>query len=133
MEETGSAQVGAIEQSLPAAESARATSFLQRATLRRRLRFLRRRRELALHDLGGFVFESHRLGESRPELTADKLSALAAIDAELETLQHALAVREELAVLHEPGISACPQCSTIHDSSANFCPGCGRPTAGVAS
>jgi hypothetical protein len=133
MEETGSAQVGAIEPSLPAAESARATSFLQRATLRRRLRFLRRRRELALHDLGGFVFESHRLGESRPELTTDKLSELDAIDAELETLQRALAVREELAVLHEPGISACPRCSTIHDSSANFCPGCGRPTADAAS
>jgi hypothetical protein len=133
MEETGSAQVGAIEQSLPAAESARATSFVQRATLRRRLRFLRRRRELALHDLGGFIFESHRLGESRPELTAAKLSALEAIDTELETLQRALAVGEELSVLHEPGISSCPQCSTIHDSSAKFCPGCGRPTAGAAS
>ena len=129
MEETGSAQVGAIEQSLPAAEGTRATSFLQRATLRRRLRFLRRRRELALHDLGGFVFESHRLDKPRTELTAEKLAAIAAIDGEVATLQAALAQREELSVLHEPGISACPHCRTIHDSSANYCPGCGRPAA----
>lgn len=127
MEETRSTQLGAIDPSLSAAQGTRATSFLQRAVLRRRLRFLLRRRELALHDLGGLVFESHRLGESRPELTADKLAALDAIDAEVATLQHALGAREELAVLHEPGIAACPQCRTIHDSAANFCPGCGRP------
>ena len=78
---------------------------MQRAVLRRRVRFLRRRRELALHDLGGFLFEAHRL-------------------------QNALELHEELAVLHEPGIAACPQCATIHDSAANYCPACGRPTSG---
>ena len=77
--------------------------------LRRRIRFLRRRRELALHDLGGFVFETHRLGESRPELTAQKLADVDAIDGELATLERALALGEELIVLHEPGISACIQ------------------------
>ena len=110
----------------------RATSFLQRAILRRRLRFLRRRRELALHDLGGFVFESHRLGRRSPDIEELKLAALDALDEELESLQRALAMREELAVLHEPGISACAHCRTIHDSTANYCPGCGRPTAPAA-
>ena len=103
---------------------------MQRAVIRRRVRFLRRRRELALHDLGGFAFESHRLGEPRDELLAQKLAALSALDDELATLQNALDLREELAVLHEPGIASCPRCSTIHDSAAHFCPNCGRPTAG---
>ena len=112
------------------ADGGRATSFLERAVLRRRIRFLRRRRELALHDLGGFVYETHRLGESRPELTAQKLDEVDAIDGELATLERALALGEELIVLHEPGISACIHCSTIHDSAARFCPGCGRPASG---
>jgi hypothetical protein len=112
------------------ANGARATGFMQRAILRRRLRFLLRRRELALHDLGGLVFEEHRLGTGQPELQARKLAALDAIDGEVAALQRGLDLREEVAVLHEPGITACPQCRTIHDSAARFCPGCGRPTAG---
>ena len=127
MAETGSAQVGAAGGASESPEAVRATGFLQRAALRRRLRFLERRRELALHDLGGFVYETHRLGDARPELEAEKLAAIDATDLEMATLQHALDVREELAVLHEPGISACPDCGTIHDSVARYCPGCGRP------
>lgn len=109
------------------ADGARAKSFLERAVLRRRIRFLRRRRELALHDLGGFVYETHRLGESRPELTTAKLDGVDVIDGELATLERALGLGEELIVLHEPGITSCVHCSTIHDSAARFCPGCGRP------
>ena len=75
-----------------------ATSFLQRAVIRRRVRFLRRRRELALHDLGGFLFESHRLGQPREDLLAGKLAALTALDDELALLQRSLSLREELAV-----------------------------------
>jgi hypothetical protein len=126
--EIGSARAEAVEGTAPGAVAA--TGFLQRAVLRRRVRFLRRRRELALHDLGGFAFESHRLGEPRDELLGEKLAALDALDDELATLQRALDLREELAVLREPGIASCPECSTIHDSAANFCPSCGRPTSG---
>jgi rubrerythrin len=110
-----------------------ATGFLQRAVVRRRARFLSRRRELALHDLGGFAFESHRLGQPREELLAQKLSAISELDDELAALQGALDRHEEVAVLREPGISSCPQCSTIHDSAARYCPTCGRPTAGKPS
>jgi hypothetical protein len=110
-----------------------ATGFMQRAVIRRRVRFLRRRRELALHDLGGFAFESHRLGQPREELLAQKLSAIGELDDELAALQDALGQHEELALLREPGISSCPQCSTIHDSAARYCPTCGRPTAGTPS
>jgi hypothetical protein len=128
--EIGSAQADAVEVSGTGPRAAGATSFMQRAVIRRRVRFLRRRRELALHDLGGFTFESHRLGEGREELLAAKLAAISALDDELAKLQDALDLREELAVLHEPGIASCRQCSTLHDSAANYCPTCGRPTAG---
>jgi hypothetical protein len=131
MAEIGSAQPDAVEEPATLVHGPRATGFMQRAMLRRRVRFLCRRRELALHDLGGFVFETHRLGEARDDLLTEKLAALSALDAELATLQQALELREELAVLHEPGIASCPQCATIHDSSAKYCPACGRPTAGA--
>ena len=106
-------------------EEASATSFTQRAPLRRRLRYLSRRRELALRDLGGFVFESHRQGEERPGLVADKLGALSAIDDERELLERALEERRDVIALREPGISVCAACSTLHGSEANFCPHCG--------
>jgi hypothetical protein len=131
MAEIGSAQPDALEGAKTEVHSTRATGFMQRAVLRRRLRFLRRRRELALHDLGGLLFESHRLGEPREELLSEKLTALTALDDELATLQQALERHEELAVLREPGIASCPQCTAIHDSAANYCPSCGRPTAGA--
>jgi hypothetical protein len=109
-----------------------ATSFLQRAVIRRRVRFLHRRRELALYDLGGFLFESHRLGQPHEEILTEKLEALTALDDELALLQRALGLHEEVAVLSEPGIAACSHCGTLRDSAANFCPGCGRPAAETA-
>jgi len=132
MAESESGQARAIDPGGAAADATAATSFLERAVLRRRARYLRRRRELALHDLGGFVFESHRSGEPHEELLGSKLAALAAMDDELEKLERALEMHEELAVLREPGIAACPQCGAIHDSAANFCPSCGRPAGAPA-
>lgn len=132
MAERETGQPDAVDGSGVPSDGAFATSFLQRAVVRRRVRFLRRRRELALHDLGGFVFESHRLGEAREELLAAKLAALGALDDELAALQRALDLREELTVLREPGIASCARCGAIHDSAANFCPSCGMP-AGTAA
>jgi len=106
------------------AQNERATSFLERARLRRRLTYLRRRRELLLRELGGRVVESHRQGHDDPGLAA-MLSELDALDDERSKLERGLAEHQELAVLREPGITTCPQCSTIHSSDANFCPGCG--------
>jgi hypothetical protein len=106
------------------AENGQATSFLERARLRRRLSFLRRRRELALREVGGLALEAHRLGTEGPAL-AVQLAALVELEEERVKLEHALDQRQELAVLREPGLTACPQCSTIHGSEANFCPNCG--------
>jgi rubrerythrin len=95
-----------------------ATSFLERARVRRRVAYLRRRRELGLRELGLAVLEEGDV-EART-------AALRAIDEELTTLEQALGERRELAVLREPGIAVCPQCQTIHGSDANYCPNCGE-------
>ena len=112
----------------PAAPS---PGFAERTRMRRRLRYLRRLRELAFRDLGGLVFDLHRFGRQRDELVTGKLDALAAIDAELRTLEAALNDRRTLHELREPGIAACPRCATLHGSDANFCPGCGTPLRGT--
>ena len=99
--------------------------FRQRTRMRRRLRYLRRLRELAFRDLGGLVFDLHRFGRERNDLVTAKLEALTNIDRELRTLQDGLRERRDFTDLREAGIAACPRCGTLHDTDANFCPGCG--------
>src|SRR4051794_29209532 len=57
-------------------------SFRNRGRLRRRLRFLRRVRELGFRDLGGLVFDQHKFGRPDEDLVRAKVAALAAVDAE---------------------------------------------------
>jgi hypothetical protein len=104
--------------------------FRERTRMRRRLRYLRRLRELAFRDLGGLVFDLHRFGRRRDELVMQKLEALLAIDHELRTLEDVLGDRREFTELREAGISACTTCGTLHDTDANFCPGCGTSLRG---
>ena len=105
--------------------------FRDRTRMRRRLRYLRRLREVAFRDLGGLLFDLHRFGRDRGDLVGQKLDALSRIDGELRTLEEALRERRELTELREPGIAACPRCQTLHDTDANFCPGCGTPLRGA--
>jgi hypothetical protein len=104
--------------------------FRERARLRRRLRYLRRLRELLFRDLGGLTFDLHRFGRDRPDLVEEKLGALAGVDAELRTIETALGDRRPLHELREAGISACPRCGTLHDTDASFCPSCGTSLRG---
>ncbi len=105
-------------------------SFKDRGRLRRRLRYLRRVRELGFRDLGGLVFDLHRFGRDGQPLVAGKLEALTAVDAELRALERTLQDREEFVVLREPGIGACTRCAALHGSDANFCPNCGLRFSG---
>lgn len=96
-----------------------------RGRLRRRLRYLRRVRELGFRDLGGLAFDLHRFGRDGRELVRVKLEALGTVDTELRVLEQALDDRREYVELREPGITACPRCAALHASDARFCPGCG--------
>jgi ribosomal protein L40E len=105
-------------------------SFRQRGRLRRRLRYLRRVRELGFRDLGGLIFDQHRFSRVNTTLVDGKLHALSAVDAELRALEHALDDRRPLTELREPGISVCSRCGALHGSEARFCPSCGTPVHG---
>ncbi|MEA2154390.1 MAG: hypothetical protein QOE11_530 [Solirubrobacteraceae bacterium] len=111
----------------PAADRA---SFRDRGRLRRRLRFLRRARELAYRDIGGLIFDMRRFGRSRQDLLDAKLGALGAVDQELRALERALDDRRPIHELREPGISSCARCGALHSSEANFCPNCGLQLGG---
>jgi hypothetical protein len=100
-------------------------SFRHRGRLRRRLRYLRRVRELGFRDLGGLVFDQHRFAQANEELVRGKVNALAAVDQELRALENALDDRRPITELREPGISVCPRCGGLHGSDARYCPSCG--------
>jgi hypothetical protein len=107
------------------AEPEQRPGFAERGRMRRRVRFLRKARELALRDLGGFVFEMHRFGQRTSDALLGKLSTLGQIDAELRGLEKALGQGRGVTVLHEVGVAACPRCAAIHGRDDRFCPGCG--------
>src|SRR6185503_12473049 len=115
----------------PADPVAPRPTFRNRGRLRRRLRFLRRVRELGFRDLGGLVFDQHKFDRQNVELVRGKVAALAAVDAELRVLEEALGEKRDITELREPGITACARCGTLHGSDANFCPSCGLALSGA--
>jgi hypothetical protein len=135
-DETGPGQE---TESQPAAASGAPTapetpSFHVRGRLRRRLRYLRRVRELQLRDLGGLVYETYRMSRPRQDLVERKVSVLAATDAELRGLEHALDDVRPMLEVREPGIGGqCPRCGEIFGSDARFCSHCGAGLAGGAA
>lgn len=111
-------------------ETERRVGFRDRGRYRRRLRYLRRVRELGFRDLGGLVFDLHRFGREGQELVRSKLQALEQVDGELRALERALDERRDILELREPGIAACQRCGALHGSDARFCPSCGVPFSG---
>jgi hypothetical protein len=116
-----------VQQAPPPAQP----SFRDRGKLRRRLRFLRRARELAFRDIGGLMFDMRRFGRERPDLVESKIGALAAVDTELRALERILDDRRPLHELREPGITSCARCGALHSSESNFCPHCGLQVGGA--
>jgi zinc ribbon protein len=105
-------------------------SFRDRGRLRRRLRYLRRVRELGFRDLGGLAFDLHRFARRNDELVLGKLAALDAVDRELRAIERVLNERRDIIELSEPGVAACPRCGALHGSDARFCPQCGTQFSG---
>ena len=111
-----------------------ATPAGRRGRLRRRLRYLRRARELMLRDLGGLLYEVHRSGggdvAAHAGVIGGKLERLARLDAEAAAIETALGARRSEAVVFEPGIGGtCAVCGELYGSAARFCSHCGTPTA----
>jgi hypothetical protein len=109
----------------------------RRGKLRRRLRYLRRARELMLRDLGGLVYEVHRTGggdlASHAGLVRSKVERVSALDAEAHALEGALGAPREEILLFEPGVGGtCTRCGELYGSDASFCSHCGAPTSGDA-
>jgi hypothetical protein len=104
----------------------------RRGKVRRRARFLRRARELALRDLGGLVYEAHRRDQDGGKLVQEKVQHLGVIDAELQAVEAELGMPRGETVLREPGVGGtCPRCGELHASDAHFCSRCGLDLTAV--
>ena len=102
----------------------------RRGRLRRRLRYLRRARELMLRDLGGLLYEVHRSGggniDAHATVLTTKVQRISGLDAEAHALETALASPRPDALIFEPGIGGtCPNCGELFSSDAHFCANCG--------
>jgi hypothetical protein len=105
----------------------------RRGRLRRRLRYLRRARELMLRDLGGLLYEIHRTGggdvSAHSTVIGAKVQRLANLDAETGAIETALASPRGDAVVFQPGVGGtCNACGELYGSAARFCSNCGAPT-----
>jgi hypothetical protein len=127
----GSTAAGAPSAEEPAA-APRRPGFRERGRMRRRLRYLRKLRELQLRDLGGLIFDLRRFSRQRDDLVALKLDQVRACDDELRALELALDERRDIRDLREPGIGGtCPRCFSIYGSSDRFCAHCGAALGGA--
>jgi uncharacterized OB-fold protein len=107
-----------------------APSSRRRGKLRRRLRHLRRVREVLLRDLGGLTFELHRTGSGEGgSVLEGKLARLSSVDREIRDLEDRLSDHRAM-IVREPGIGGtCADCGELFGSEARFCWACGNPVA----
>jgi hypothetical protein len=98
----------------------------QRGRLRRRIRFLRKQRELQLRDLGGLIFDMYRFGSTRQDLVREKLAPMFEADRELRAFEAMVGGRQPTLEVREPGVGgSCPRCLTLYSTDAHFCWRCG--------
>ena len=98
----------------------------QRGRLRRRIRFLRKQRELQLRDLGGLIFDMYRFGSTRQDLVRDKLAPMFEADRELRAFEAMVGGRQPTLEVREPGVGgSCPRCLTLYSTDAHYCWRCG--------
>jgi hypothetical protein len=110
----------------------RRPGFRARGRMRRRLRYLRKLREIQVRDLGGLAFDLRRFERKRDDLVAQKIDQIRACDDELRALELALGERRDLRDVREPGIGGtCPRCFAIFGSADRFCASCGAALGGA--
>ena len=100
--------------------------LFERVRLRRRVRFLRKQRELQMRDLGGLIFDMYRFGSKRQDLVREKLRAMFEADRELREFEALLGGRQGSLDVREPGVAgSCPRCLTLYSTDAHYCWRCG--------
>lgn len=120
------------EQTVGVEPAQRRPGFRARGRMRRRLRYLRKLRELQVRDLGGLVFDLRRFERKRDDLIAQKIDQIRACDDELHALERAIDERRDLRDVREPGIGGtCPRCFAIYGSADKFCSSCGAAFGGA--
>src|SRR4051812_24768069 len=105
-------------------------SFRDRGRLRRRLRYLRRVRELGFRDLGGLVFDQHRFNRPNEELLRGKLAALQAVDGELRAPEPLLPHPPPPHQPREPPPAARGRVGALPGAHARVSPPRGVPVSG---
>ncbi|HET6447680.1 MAG TPA: hypothetical protein VFG31_01125 [Conexibacter sp.] len=129
---TAATQPPPVEQTAVTEPAPRRPGFRARGRMRRRLRYLRRLRELQVRDLGGLAFDLRRFERKRDDLIAQKVDQIRACDDELRALAQALDERRDLRDVREPGIGGtCPRCFAIYGSADKFCASCGAALGGA--
>ncbi len=114
-------------------DTGRGPGAVERGKLRRRLRRLRRTREVLLLEVGALVFELRRRGRKDDALVERKVAELKVIDDETRAIAKALATDGTLTELVQSGIAGtCEQCGAIHSIDARFCSSCGAPVSAAA-
>jgi hypothetical protein len=122
----------ATDQTIVAEPVPRRPGFRARGRMRRRLRYLRKLRELQVRDLGGLMFDLRRFERKRDDLVAQKTDQIRACDDELHALERALEERRDLRDVREPGVGGtCPRCFAIFGSADKFCANCGAAFGGA--
>ncbi len=102
-------------------------TLLGRGRIRRRVKYLRRLREVQLREVGGFMVELYRFGRDRPDLLQAKLQAARSTDRELRALERALGEKLPIAELRQAGIGgACSNCGAVYGSADRYCASCGN-------
>lgn len=131
------AAAGGVSPSGPAAQSPAAAaqdpagqpkpSFAERASLRRRLKVLRARRDVGLLELGAIVLDQQRFGDaSGGVLTRKRTDELIELDGEIATIEHALDEEQSAETLTaQLGVTPCAGCGALLGPRDRFCSECG--------
>lgn len=97
--------------------------------MRRERRFLARRREAEIRDVGGLTVEMVRRDRFRPELLIERASDVLALEDRMNELD-GLLVAAAAVPRGTRAVQLC-ECGAPLLPGAHFCSHCGRPAAGV--
>jgi hypothetical protein len=101
-------------------------SFAERASLRRRAKTLRARRDAGLVELGAIVLDQSRFGDpTAGQLVRRRTTELADLDGEIAAIEYALEEERSSQAVAQLGVVHCATCDSLLGSADRFCAHCG--------